>query len=109
MADDNKSNDKDKNPKGGEFRLPPKTWIVWIAIIASLVTLVMMKGKLDNAGTPDLYSEEFLQRLDSNLVATASVLFNPQTHPVEIVEGTYYKTDATGKKMDDTVRFRTKI
>ncbi len=112
MADDNKSNDKDKNPTpGGEFRVPPKTWIVWTAIIASLVALVMMKGRLDSGADPMLYSEKFLQLLDSNLVATAAVNFNPQTHPVEIIEGTYinYRTDAGGKKTEELVPFRTKI
>ena len=112
MADDNKSNDKDKNPTpGGEFRVPPKTWIVWTAIIASLVALVMMKGKLDSGADPMLYSQKFLELLDSNLVATASVNFNPQTHPVEIIEGTYMnsKTDASGKRIEEFVPFRTKI
>ena len=110
MADDNKSNDKDKNPNpGGEFRVPPKTWIVWTAIIATLVALVMMKSKYDNVADPMLFSEKFLGLLESNLVASASVNFNPQTHPVEIVEGFYYKTDAAGKKTDEKVPFRTKI
>ncbi len=112
MADDNKSNDKDKNPTpGGEFRVPPKTWIVWTAIIASLVALVMMKGKLDSGVDPMLYSEKFLGLLESNLVASAAVNFNPQTHPVEIIEGTYLnaKTDANGKKTEELVPFRTKI
>ena len=106
MADDNKSNDKDKNPKGGEFRVPPKTWIVWVAIIASLVTLVMLKGKYDTTADPGLYSQKFLELLDSNQVATASVIFNPQTHPMEIVEGTYFKLEDKAK---EPIAFRTKI
>ncbi len=110
MADDNKSNDKDKNPNpGGEFRVPPKTWIVWTAIIATLVGLVMMKSKYDNAGDPVLFSAKFLGLLESNLVASASVNFNPQTHPLETVEGYYFKTDADGKKTDEKIPFRTKI
>ncbi len=110
MADDNKSNDKDKNPNpGGEFRVPPKTWIVWTAIIATLVALVMMKSKYDNVADPMMFSEKFLGLLDSNLVASASVNFNPQTHPFEIVEGFYYKTDAAGKKTDEKIPFRTKV
>jgi cell division protease FtsH len=105
MADDNKSSEKDKNPnKGGEFRVPPRTWIVWVAIIGSIITLVMLRGKLDSPAET-LFSEQFLQKLDSSLVVSASVVFNPQTHPVAIIEGTY-KTDAKSK---DAIPFRTKI
>jgi cell division protease FtsH len=104
MADDNKSNDKDKNPKGGEFRVPPRTWIVWVAIIGSIVTLVMFKTKFESPAET-IYSEKFLQLLDSNLVVSAAVNFNPQTHPVEVVEGEY-KTDA---KSSEKIIFRTKI
>src|SRR5580765_3027372 len=105
MADDNKSNDKDKNPnKGGEFRVPPRTWIVWVAIIGSIVTLVMFKTKFESP-SETLYSQRFLQLLESNLVVSASVLFNPQTHPVEVVEGEY-KTDVESTQK---IPFRTKI
>ena len=36
MSDDNKYNDEEKNPKKGEFRVPPRTWIVWIAIFGGI-------------------------------------------------------------------------
>jgi len=107
MAEDNKSNDKDKSPKGGEFRVPPRTWIVWVAIIGSIVTLVMLKGKIEYQGEV-VDSEKFLQLLQSNQVVAASVNFNPQTHPVEVIEGKYAVLDSEGKKIKEQI-FRTKI
>src|ERR1039457_519458 len=108
MADDNKSNDKDKNAnKGGEFRVPPRTWIVWVAIIGSIVTLVMLKGKIEYQGD-ELYPQQFLQLVDSNLIASVSLNFSPQSHPVAVVEGTYFKTDEKGEKIKPPVPFRTK-
>ena len=43
MADDNKRyNDDDKNPRrNGEFRVPPRTWIVWIAIFGGIILLML--------------------------------------------------------------------
>ena len=38
MADDNKNQDNDKGgKKNGEFRLPPRTWLVWVIIIGGIV------------------------------------------------------------------------
>jgi cell division protease FtsH len=108
MADDNKQNDKDKNSnKGsGEFRVPPRTWIVWVAIIASIVALVMFRGKLEPTGE-DLNPQKFLELVDSNLIAAVSLNYSPASGPVAIIEGTYYKTDAAGKKLNEVVPFRT--
>jgi cell division protease FtsH len=109
MADENKSNDKDKNPKPGDFRVPPRTWIVWILIIGTIVTLVMAKGKFEYPGEV-LNSDQFLTLLESNRVAAASVKFNPQTHPVTVIEGLYLKSDDKGAIIKDSkAAFRTKI
>ena len=38
MSDDNKTSGNGKNPKkGGEFKVPPRTWVVWIAIFGGIV------------------------------------------------------------------------
>jgi hypothetical protein len=39
MPDHNKMSEEDKNKKGGEFKMPPRTWFVWIAIICTVVGL----------------------------------------------------------------------
>ena len=47
MADENRYNDDEKNPKrGGEFKVPPRTWIVWIAIFGGIILLMLLMVSL---------------------------------------------------------------
>ena len=98
MADDkqNKINDGDKKPqKGGEFRIPPKTWIVWMVIFASIIGLMVIKEHVQSPNEP-LKQPEFLRKLDANLIARGDMIFSPQSQMVEII-GEYYVTDGMGR------------
>jgi cell division protease FtsH len=112
MADDNKQNDKDKNPnKGGEFRVPPKTWIVWVIIIGSIITLVMFRTKFEYSSVEELNPEKFLSYVESNLVTKATMGNYTATAAglVAVIEGTYAKLDPNnGKKLTD-LPFRTTV
>ena len=43
MSDDNSRND-DKKQKNGEFRVPPRTYILWIAILAAIPLLMVFRN-----------------------------------------------------------------
>src|SRR5690242_11534 len=103
MPDDNKYSDDDKTPKKGEFRVPPRTWIVWIAIFGGIILLMLFKEKLDSP--PDAISQyKFQQLVDSNLISEATINYNPQS-PLNEVIGKYYKSET-----DKTpVPFRAKV
>jgi cell division protease FtsH len=109
MADDNKFKDDDKNPKkAGDSKIPPRTWIVWIAIIGSIITLVMFKGRME---TPSdvLKPQEFISKVDSNLITSATINYSPQSQLQEIT-GKYEKTDANGNVIKgELVPFRIKM
>jgi cell division protease FtsH len=108
MADDNRYNDEDKSPKrGGDFKVPPRTWVVWVAIIAGIIMLVTFKSKMDLQPST-LSSYDFQQKVDSNLIASVQLNFNPQSPLVAEITGSYYKTDDKGNKLNETVQFRTK-
>jgi cell division protease FtsH len=98
MADDKKMSGGDKDPKKpGEFNVPPRTWIVWIAILGGIVTLMMFKDKM--ASQPDeIKPQAFLQMVDSNLIARATVANSTQSSAYDVV-GTYFRTDKEGKKI----------
>jgi hypothetical protein len=85
MSDENKINNDDKGPgKNGEFRVPPKTWIVWIVIIGGILALVLFKNNL----TPPVDAinpQAFLSLVDSNLVESASINPNPQSAIYDII------------------------
>ena len=43
MSDENKKDPK----KGGEFRVPPRTWILWIVILGAIPLLLLFKERPD--------------------------------------------------------------
>src|SRR5690242_8510673 len=105
MADDNKYSDDDKNPRKGEFRVPPRTWIVWIAIFGGIILLMLFKEKLDSPA--DLLSQyKFQQLVDSNLIVEATINYSPQSPQLNEVIGKYYKLDGEHKTIEP---FRAKV
>src|SRR6266478_5246566 len=116
MADENKYSDEDKNPKkGGEFRVPPRTWIVWIAIFGGIITLMLVKDKMDFQGD-SLKQYSFQQLVDSNLIAEATIRYSPQNVALTEVVGKYFRTDPAGHRIqshkngaDDKVASRAKV
>src|SRR5437016_10895676 len=92
MADDNKYNDDDKNPKKGEFRVPPRTWIVWIAIFGGIILLMLVKDRWEPQG--ELLSQfRFQQLVQSNLIASATINYNPQNPLLTDIIGKYYRIE----------------
>jgi len=88
MSDENKINNDDKDSrKNGEFRVPPKTWIVWIVIIGGILALVLFKNQM----TPPAESikpQEFLALVESNAIESATINFSPQS-PIYDITGRY--------------------
>ncbi len=114
MADENKTNGDDKNKKGGEFRVPPRTWLVWIAIFGGIIALISLKDKLDSQGAV-LTQYQFFQKVNSNLLAHATINYGGQTAYLHEIDGKFYQTDGEGKivKKEDgqpmTIPFRAKV
>lgn len=109
MAEDNRNSGDDKSPKkGGEFRVPPRTWVVWIAIIGGILALMMMKDKMDPA--PATISQfDFFRKLDSNQIASATINYSAQSAFLTEITGKYYKADAEGNvNKGEEVPFRCK-
>jgi cell division protease FtsH len=113
MADDNRYNDDEKSSKkSGEFRVPPRTWIVWIAIFGGIILLMLAKEKMSPPKKP-LSQYEFFLKVDSNLIAKATINYVAQSTYLREIEGTYYETDRDGNKVvvngqPKEVEFRTK-
>ena len=113
MADDNKFNDDDRTPrKGGDFRVPPRTWIVWIVIFSGIIALMLLRERMDSPGAT-ISSYAFRQLVESNQIAKATINYNPQTLLTEVT-GQYFKLDASGNRVkgasgDETVTFRTRV
>jgi len=109
MADDNRNSSEEKSPKrGGDFRVPPRTWVVWIAIIGGILVLMMMKDKMDPPAAP-ISQYEFFRKLDSNQIASATINYSAQSAFLTEITGKYYKTDSEGTIIkSEEVPFRVK-
>src|SRR5512141_1366165 len=104
MSDDNRLNDDDKNPRKGEFRVPPRTWIVWIAIFGGIILLMLFKDRMESQGET-LTQFRFQQLVESNLIATATINYSPQNGSLTEINGKYYKTTPEGERLKDPVAF----
>jgi len=94
MSDENKINNNDNSGKNGDFRVPPKTWIVWIVIIGGILALVLFKNQM----TPPVDSIKpaaFLSLVESNQIDSAVLNYSPQS-PLYDISGKYRdpKTEA---------------
>jgi cell division protease FtsH len=114
MSDDNKYSEDEKNPKkSGEFRVPPRTWVVWIAIFGGIILLMVMRDRWESPG--ELINQyKFQQLVESNQIAQATLNYNPQDQYLTDVIGKYYKLDPAGNRtkkdeVDVQVPFRAKV
>jgi cell division protease FtsH len=113
MANDNKPNDEEKDSKKGEFKVPPRTWIVWIAIFGGIILLMLLRDRMDTQGEV-LTQYRFQQLLESNLISSATISYGPPNVALTEISGKYVKTDADGNRIresgqDKLVTFRTKV
>jgi cell division protease FtsH len=114
MADDNKQYEEDKNPKkGGEFRVPPRTWIVWIAIFGGIILLMLFNDRMKAPG--DVLSQyDFFQKVDANQISHATINYGAQSGYLQEITGKYFETDKEGNRVkgkdgtDAEIPFRTK-
>ena len=89
MSDDNKYSDDDKNPKkSGEFRVPPRTWVVWIAIFGGIILLMLFKDRMEPPGDV-LNQYKFQQLVESNQIVQATINYSPQSPDLREITGKY--------------------
>ncbi len=93
MADDNKNGNDKKN---GEFRMPPRNWVVWILLLVCLLMVALYHNQLIPP-TGLLSPARFAELLNSNQIATATIQLNPQAETRDVT-GAYYQLDKDGKR-----------
>src|SRR5580704_12915752 len=84
--------------KPTDFRVPPRSWIVWIAIFGGLILLMLFRDRKDTEG--ELVPQNtFLRMVDSNQIARATINYSAQTLPLTEINGQYYRLDSGGKRL----------
>ena len=94
--------EENKDPKkGGEFRVPPRTWILWIAIIGAIPLLFLFK----NPGEvpEELTQAKFIDQFRAKTISEGYILYDNQNPFMQTITGKY---KAEGK--ETPVRFVTK-
>ncbi len=99
MSDQNRSSDQDRNEKrGGDMRLPPRTFLIWIAIIAAFMVLFLLRK--DGQQTVDEFTSypQLQDKLNKNLVVPDSgkIAFGSQMPEIKRITGKYYETEPDG-------------
>src|SRR3954465_8079677 len=107
MSEENRN---DKNgKKGGEFKVPPRTYILWIAILGAIPLLMFFRN---NAGTSGetVSQAQFEAMVDSNVITKATIILGPPGNSSLVlgdVTGKYLKTAPDGSQIEGA--FKAKV
>jgi len=81
-----------------EFKVPARTYLIWIVIIGLIPLLVIFRQNATNQGQ-HLSQHEFMQKLESDLIARATITLDQQSPYLRDIRGRYFKTDAQDRKI----------
>lgn len=99
MFENDKKNESDKNDRNdGDFRMPNRTWLVWLIILGTIPLLMVFKDRADTAAKVMTYTE-FVQKFESNQITSGVILFNPQSPDLREITGKFFKTTEKGDRI----------
>jgi cell division protease FtsH len=97
MGDDNRQDDKRRN---SEVKVPPHRFILWIAILGLVPLLLLFRGT--TGPTPEkLEHAAFAKLFRDGQIADGLITYDPNSPFLHDVRGRYYKTDSTGKRVQE--------
>jgi cell division protease FtsH len=100
MANENKPNDGGKNDKkNGEVKVPARGWILLMVVIAFIPLLMVVRNQGEGKFKA-LSPREFLQKVDSNSIVSATITYNPQS-PLQEITGKYIEREGDVKEKTD--------
>jgi ATP-dependent Zn protease len=97
MQEPDKARIDDQGPKTPEFRVSARTCVIWIVIIGLIPLLMVLRQNRANPGQ-HLRQYEFVEKVEGDLIARATITLDPQSPNVREIRGRYFKTDADGQK-----------
>jgi len=79
-----------------EFKVPARTYVLWMVIIGLIPLLVILKQNARTA-VPQLSQHDFMEKVANNLIVHATITLDQQSPYLRDVRGRYLKTDGQGK------------
>src|SRR5436190_9796923 len=104
MPEDNRNDRNGK--KGGEFKVPPRTYILWIAILGAIPLLMFFRNNATSSGE-NVSQAQFEQMVESNTITRAVIVIGPPGTSLNDVSGRYVRTEPDGKQTE--VAFKAKV
>ena len=99
MSEENKQNDKN-GKRTGEFKVPPRTYLLWIAIVLAIPLLMIFRN---NSGSQAevLTQTQFIEKVESNQISKGTIIYDPQSPYLHEIRGKYIRTDSSGQPILD--------
>src|SRR5216117_2919060 len=110
MADD-KHNDGKNEKKGNEIKVPPRTWLLWIGILA-LIPLLWKFNKNFETKYRVPSHVEFVNLVTNDQIIEGTINYNPQTeHGLNEITGRYWEIKAPGPndKVEMPFKIKTRL
>ena len=105
MAEEKRNQNDPNEKRGGEPRVPPRTWLMWLAILSLIPLLVFFKDRTDGRYQV-LTHRQFLDLVASNQVVEATITYSPQS-ALRKIAGKY--TDPAGGQAAVPFRLETRL
>ena len=108
MADDKHNGNGKNDKKGSEIRVPPRTWLLWIGIIALVPLVWKFHSQVETKYRTPSYVE-FINLVTNNLVAHGTINYNPQSeYGLREVTGRYFEAGKNGEKTEVPFKIKPK-
>ncbi len=100
MSDEKKLSTGKNEKKTGELKVPPRNLLVWLFFLGLVPLLYLFHEKNDTKYVA-ISRQRLIQLVDSNLVLSGTIHYNPQSSVLIEITGDYAKTDERWKPLDE--------
>ena len=108
MAEDNRNNPNRNERRTGDFRVPPRAWILWIVIIGTIPMLFLFKDRVQP--TVDTWNyKQLKENFETGVIESGTITYHPQSPDRREVSGRFKKKDASGEWEKDALTGQTKL
>lgn len=87
--------------------VPPRTWVIWLAIFGGILFLMFFKDQFATGGER-ITQHQFWELVDSGQIVHATVAYDPQNQALNEIVGTYYK-DQNGTRVEAPFRAKVRL
>lgn len=99
MAENNRNRPDQNEKRGGDYRVPPRAWILWIVIIGTIPLLFFFKDRVQQNIVQWNYIE-FRQAFEAGAIESGKITFYPQSPDRREVTGKFRKRADGAKGWD---------